>query len=240
MQVKQIKQIIENYIKDSIPAVPMLGKVVKVYETTGKANFNNCIYSADVQILLLDEEGNFVDSEVIIPDVPILSIGTGNNRGIFFLPAVGSIVKVSFLYGSWAYPVIDGILPYFSSIPEHKKDDMNLYVSNSYNHHSQQININTEQKSENIKNLWNVKALGVKKEVQTNFDYTGEFILKGNLTVLGNISSTGTLTATAGLKTNPSGMKMKVDEFLQTYNTHTHSGDSGGTTSTPNQQITGG
>ena len=235
MQVKQIKQMIENYIKYSIPAVHVLGKVVKVYETAGKANFNNCIYSADVQVLMLDEEGNFVDSEVIIPDVPILSIGVGNNRGIFFLPAVGSIVKISFLYGSWAYPVIDGILPYFSTIPEHKKDDLNVYVPNNYNHSSKQIDIKTEQKIENIKNLWNVKALGVKKEVQTNFDYTGEFILKGNLTVLGNISSTGTLTAAAGLKTNPAGMKIKVDEFLTVYNSHTHTGDSGGTTSQPNQ-----
>ena len=60
--------------------------------------------------------------------MPILSIGVGNNRGIFFLPAVNSIVKVSFLYGSLDYPVIDGVLPYFSAIPEHNKDDLNIYV----------------------------------------------------------------------------------------------------------------
>ncbi|NPA54178.1 MAG: hypothetical protein GXO21_05860 [Aquificae bacterium] len=127
-QTKQIKQIIESFIIDYLPTPPMLGKIVRVYEAGGKATFLNCLYSADVELLLLNEEGNFKDSELIIPDVPILSIGIGNNKGIYFLPAIGSIVKVSFLYGNLSYPVIDGVLPYFSDIPPHSKDDLNVYV----------------------------------------------------------------------------------------------------------------
>lgn len=227
-QIKELKQALENYVKDSLPAVPLLAKVVKVYEIGSKASFDNCIYSADVQVLMLDEEGNFTDSELIIPDVPILSIGVGNNRGLFFLPAVGSIVKVSFLYGSWAYPVIDGVLPYFSTILEHKKDDLKVSVPN-------EINLQANQKTENIKNLWQVSAGSIKKQVKTNFNYTGEFILNGNLTVIGNISSTGSLTAQGGLLTNPAGLKLMVDNMITTFNTHTHTGDSGGTTSQPNQ-----
>ena len=214
MQVKQIKQIIENYIKDSIPAVPVLGKVVKVYETDGKANFNNCIYSADVQVLMLDEEGNFIDSEVIIPDVPILSIGIGNNRGIFFLPAVGSIVKVSFLYGSWAYPVIDGVLPYFSSIPEHKKDDLNVYVPNN--------------KNEEIKNLW--KGNYGKVELKSSqYNLTGNTIINGNLQVNGNIIASGQIADLSGNKGN-------LSDLRNTFNTHTHK-HGNDTTTPPNQTV---
>ncbi|RUM59772.1 MAG: hypothetical protein DSY59_04005 [Persephonella sp.] len=127
-QTKEIKEFLERYINEKLPAIAVLGKIVKVYEKSGKAHFLNCVYSADVELLELDEEGNFKDSGLPIPDVPILSIGIGNNRGIFFLPAVNSIVKVSFLYGSLDYPVIDGVLPYFSAIPEHNKDDLTVEV----------------------------------------------------------------------------------------------------------------
>lgn len=74
----------------------------------------------------------------------------------------------------------------------------------------------------------------------TSWQIEGNITLQGNLLVFGNISSTGSLTAQGGLMTNPAGLKMMVDETITTFNTHTHTGDSGGTTSQPNQQIIGG
>ncbi|MEO2069432.1 MAG: hypothetical protein ABGX27_08005 [Desulfurobacteriaceae bacterium] len=218
-----------------IPVPPVLGKVEKVYEVSGKADFLNCIFSADVRLIELTEGGNFKDSDLVIPDVPILSLGIGNNRGIFFLPEKGSIVKVSFLYGCLTYPVIDGILPYRKSIPQHNKDDLVIAVPND------EVEEVGNNKTEEIKNLWQVSANTIKKEAKTVFSYTGEFVLDGNLTVNGNITATGTIltsstcTALGGLLTTDGGANLKVDEFLTIYNSHNHTGDSGGSTSTPNQ-----
>jgi len=232
-QIEEIKSLIEKAVP--IPIPPVLGKVEKVYELSGKSDFLNCIYSADVRLIELAEGGDFKDSDLVIPDVPILGIGLGNNRGIFFLPEKGAIVKVSFLYGCLSYPVIDGILPYRKSIPQHNKDNLVINVPND------EIKEIGNNKTENIKKLWQVSADTIKKEAKTVFDYTGEFILNGNLTVNGNITATGavltssTCTALGGLLTADGGLNLKVDEFLTIYNSHTHIGDSGGSTSVPNQ-----
>ncbi|WP_457640461.1 hypothetical protein [Persephonella sp.] len=231
-QIEEIKSLIEKTV--SIPTPPVLGKVEKVYEVAGKSDFLNCLYSADVRLIELTEGGDFKDSDLVIPDVPILGMGFGNNRGIFFLPEKGAIVKVSFLYGCLSYPVIDGILPYRKSIPKHGKDNLQINVPND------EIKDIGNNKTENIKNLWQVSADTIKKEAKSLFNYTGEFILNGNLTVNGNISTTGTVLAQSGLQTMAGGKKMMVDEMMDTFNSHTHTGDSGGTTSSPNQQVIGG
>ena len=201
MQTNEIRQIIQNYIKDQLPMPPVLSKVIKLYETSGKATFNSCIYSADVQVIILDNEGNFKDSDLIIPDVPILSIGIGNNQGIYFLPAIGSIVKISFLYGSLAYPVIDGVLPYFSQIPQHNEKDLNIYVANN--------------KNENIKNLWNGNYNKVQLKADAGFTLTGNFTLNGNLQVNGNITATQQIA-------DLSGKKGTLSQLRDVFNTHTH------------------
>lgn len=141
---------------------------------------------------------------------------------------------MSFLYGCLSYPVIDGILPYRKSIPQHGKDNLQINVPNN------EIKDIGNNKTENIKNLWQVSADTIKKEAKSLFNYTGEFILNGNLTVNGNISATGTVLAQSGLQTMAGGKKMMVDEMMDTFNSHTHTGDSGGTTSSPNQQVIGG
>ncbi len=231
MQTKEIKKIVENLIKDSLPMPPVLGKVVKVYEATGKATFMNCLYSADVQVLILDEEGNFKDSELIIPDVPILSIGIGNQRGIYFLPAINSIVKVSFLYGSPAYPVIDGILPYFSDIPAHGRDDLNVYVPNNKNEEIKNTyNHKSSQKVENIKGLWQGSYNKVELQAPSGFFLTGNLTLNGNLMVNGNITASGQMADLSGTRGSLSALR-------DTFNSHTHKDSRDGTTSPPNQTI---
>jgi len=177
---RELIEKLRNLLKDQIPAPPVLGKVVKVYQKGGKAHFLNCLYSADVELLELDEFGNFRDSGVVIPDVPILTFGVGNNEGLFFLPEAGSLVKVSFLYGSCAFPVIDGVLPYGKEIPEHPPRKMLIYADEVY--------------------------------------------VKGNLRVSGEIW-------------DYEGEKGSLNDLRQTYNSHTHTGDSGGTTSEPKQKV---
>ena len=69
------------------------------------------------------------------------------------------------------------------------------------------------------------------------FIINGDVLLQGNLFVSGNISSIGQTTAQGGLKTLPGGQAIFVDDLLNKYNTHTHTDSSGGTTSTPDQQL---
>lgn len=80
-QIEEIKSLIEKTV--SIPTPPVLGKVEKVYEVAGKSDFLNCLYSADVRLIELTDGGDFKDSDLVIPDVPILGIGFGNNREYF-------------------------------------------------------------------------------------------------------------------------------------------------------------
>ncbi len=221
-QIEEIKSLIEKTV--SIPVPPVLGKVEKVYEVAGKSDFLNCIYSADVRLIELTEGGGFKDSDLVIPDVPILGIGFGNNRGIFFLPEKGAIVKVSFLYGCLSYPVIDGILPYRKSIPQHGKDNLQINVPKD------EIKQVGNNKTENVSNLWSGSYKKVELNASSGFFLTGDVQITGNLLTTGNITSNGQIADLGGTKGT-------LSQLRDTYNSHTHPGDSGGTTGTPNQTI---
>ena len=221
-QIEEIKSLIEKTV--SIPAPPILGKVEKVYEVAGKSDFLNCLYSADVRLIELTEGGDFKDSDLVIPDVPILGIGFGNNRGIFFLPEKGAIVKVSFLYGCLSYPVIDGILPYRKSIPQHGKDNLQINVPKD------EIKQVGNNKTENVSNLWSGSYKKVELNASSGFFLTGDVQITGNLLTTGNITSNGQIADLGGTRGT-------LSQLRDTYNSHTHPGDSGGTTGTPNQTI---
>lgn len=221
-QIEEIKSLIEKTV--SIPTPPVLGKVEKVYEVAGKSDFLNCLYSADVRLIELTEGGDFKDSDLVIPDVPILGIGFGNNRGIFFLPEKGAIVKVSFLYGCLSYPIIDGILPYRKSIPQHGKDNLQINVPKD------EIKQVGNNKTENVSNMWSGSYKKVELNASSGFFLTGDVKITGNLLTTGNITSNGQIADLGGAKGT-------LSQLRDTYNSHTHPGDSGGTTGTPNQTI---
>jgi len=202
---RELIEKLRNLLKDQIPAPPVLGKVVKVYQKGGKAHFLNCLYSADVELLELDEFGNFRDSGVVIPDVPILTFGVGNNEGIFFLPEAGSLVKVSFLYGSYSFPVIDGVLPYGKEILEHPAHHLVLKAQK-------------------------VKGSANETEWNSQTTHNGDVVINGNLIVNGNITASQEVYDLGGSKGS-------LSQLRDTYNTHTHTGDSGGTTSEPKQKV---
>ncbi len=221
MREETLVKKLKEFFSQMLPPPSVLGKVVRVYESEGKAHFLNSVYSADVELLELDESGNFKDSGVIVPDVPILSTGVGNQRGIFFLPERGSMVKVSFLYGSWDYPVIDGVLPYGKEIPQRKEKE---------------AVIKAPEIREECEKLY-LKANSSSNLDTPIFTITGDVIVQGNLFVSGNISSVGQTTAQGGLKTSPEGQTIFVDELITKYNTHTHTDSRGSSTSVPDKQL---
>jgi len=206
MLEREVLTKLKEFLKGFVPPPPVLGKVVKTYTQRGKAHFLNSLYSVDVLLLELSEDtGAFKETDIVIPDVPILTLGVGNNQGIFFLPEVGSIVKVSFLYGSYAFPIVDGILPYGKEVLEHP------------DHHL-------------VLKALKVKGTAVSTEWNSQTTHNGNVVINGDLYVSGNIVA-GKDIADWG------GTKGTVATLRATYNSHTHPGDSGGTTGAPNQTV---
>jgi len=173
MREETLVKKLEELFSQMLPPPSVLGKVVKIYESGGRAHFLNCVYSADVELLELDESGNFKDSGLVVPDVPIISAGVGNQRGIFFLPEIGSIVKVSFLYGSWDYPVIDGVLPYGKEILAHPSGELVVKADK-------------------------VKASAGQTEWSSQTTHNGNLTVNGNLIVNGNIVASGEIADLGG------------------------------------------
>ncbi len=206
MLEKELVEKLREFLKGFIPPPPVMGKVVRVYTGSGKSHFLNSLYSADVLLLELEEQtGAFKESELIIPDVPILTIGIGNSEGVFFLPEVGSIVKVSFLYGSYAFPVVDGVLPYLKEVLEHPAHHLVLKAQK-------------------------MKATAGETEWNSQTTHNGNVVINGNLFVSGNIIAGKDIA-------DWDGTKGTVATLRTVYNSHTHPGDSGGTTGEPNQKV---
>jgi len=89
---------------------PIKGRVNKVYTAAGQ-------YHCDVAPLRNNEEtwttltpDGSEKAAQVIKEVAIDSITNGPSRGIFALPAVGSIVRISFYDGDPNYPFVDAVL----------------------------------------------------------------------------------------------------------------------------------
>lgn len=96
---------------------PIKARVVKVYEAAGKIDDFNKRYSVDVQPLKPD--GSIDEKHPVIPDVEIPVIWSGQNRGVFCTPVIGSIVRIGFYYNDPAFPFIDAVLGDGFAVPEH-------------------------------------------------------------------------------------------------------------------------
>lgn len=91
--------------------LPIRAKVVAVLPVAaGGSSREHYGYSAAVQPLRPD--GSEDTGRPIIPDVPLPKIWGGpGGRGIYALPAVGSIVRLAFDYGDPTLPHIAAVLP---------------------------------------------------------------------------------------------------------------------------------
>ncbi|MGI6542976.1 MAG: hypothetical protein ACOX44_07945 [Limnochordia bacterium] len=115
-------QTIRRLVKEAFPEflgfhVPIRARVVGVHEAGGPIEDERRRYSVDVQPLLPD--GSVNENAPVIPDVEIPTIWAGPNRGVFALPAPGSIVRVAWDYGDPAHPYVQAVLGYGFDAPEH-------------------------------------------------------------------------------------------------------------------------
>lgn len=73
-------------------------------------------YSVDLEPLTPD--GRPDPRRPVLRDVPLDVPWAGPGRGVFALPAVGSVVRVAYYDGDPAYPYVDGILPEGQAVPQ--------------------------------------------------------------------------------------------------------------------------
>lgn len=131
--IKELKEIFKAIILEIFPELQgyhylIKGKVVKVYESAGKSNELNNVYSCDVQPLKKD--GSVDEDSPVIPDVEIPIFWGGPQRGIYALPEVGTIVRVGFYYHDAAQPFIDAVLGNGYEMPEHPLGSLVIQQTN--------------------------------------------------------------------------------------------------------------
>ena len=149
---------------------------------------------------------------VITDFLPVL-VPMSYKDKVYSLPKVGDTVLCVFL----PYGIEDGfVLGSFYTLSDNKPaNDENLHIVEfedgtriEYDKATHKLNVNIPQGEAYI----------------TVLNGSGNVYINGNLIVSGQIYDLGTA-------------KGSLDDFRSVYNSHTHTGDSGGTTSTPNQQI---
>lgn len=106
-------------------AFPIKGRVLRVYGSEGA-------YLCDVQPLRCNEETREASSQngsrqvgQPIRQVPILTVGGGASRGLYALPAIGAVVRVSFFEGDYNWPAVDAVLAPAS--PSVSGEDIAIY-----------------------------------------------------------------------------------------------------------------
>lgn len=122
MNFADLKKSLKNLILQLFPELagthlPIKARVLAVHGDAGTVDVGSGPrrYSVDVQPLRPD--GEIDPTRDILLDVPMDVLWAGPERGVFGLPAVGSIVRVAFWDGNASYPYVDGITPEGFSVP---------------------------------------------------------------------------------------------------------------------------
>ena len=123
----EIKKIVSKFFPELSGGyhLPHFATVVAVSEGIQSAQLNdesNPVYAVDVKILDINNNPD--------PDFPIFTMlplpipAAGNHRGLFGLPAVGSIVEVAFAKGSPSHPFIRSVLSHNVIVPALEGDEI--------------------------------------------------------------------------------------------------------------------
>lgn len=90
--------------------LPHKARVVKVHSLAGVAGPpGETRYSVDVEPLTPDGQPDPTRPE-LIKDVPLDVPWMGPGRGVYALPAPGTIVRIAYYNGNPAYPYVDGVV----------------------------------------------------------------------------------------------------------------------------------
>lgn len=117
MNIEALKAALLNLIRVSFPELrdgthlPLKARVLALHGEAGSVTLSGPRrYSVDVQPLHPD--GDVDDTRAPIRDVPLEMGWPGPDaRGIYHLPAVGSVVRVAYYGGQAAWPYVEGVVP---------------------------------------------------------------------------------------------------------------------------------
>lgn len=124
MKQEDLSNVFRNLMKALFPELgsgthlPHKARVLDVHGTAGSVAADGTgerRYSLDVEPLTPDGEADY--SRPVLHDVPLEVMWTGPDRGVFGLPAPGSVVRVCYYGGSAAHPYIDGVVPDGWTVP---------------------------------------------------------------------------------------------------------------------------
>lgn len=141
MNQDEILKALTNIVRRAFPELgegthlPHKARVVALHGEPGTVRADGLgtrRYSVDVEPLTPDGEPD--DSRPHLLDVPLEVAWTGDGRGVFGLPAVGSVVRVCYYGGSAAHPYIDGIVPDGHRVPAVADGEYLI-------HHSDQVQV---------------------------------------------------------------------------------------------------
>ncbi len=113
--------------------LPQWGKITQVHavEKTETSTQLEPLYCVDIK--LLDSTGREKDIFPTYEKIPLPATGTGNQRGIYAYPNVGSLVELGFILGEQDKPFIKTILIQENTIPQLGADDV-LIAQNGSNY----------------------------------------------------------------------------------------------------------
>lgn len=119
MATDSLNQALERIARrDTSPyATARRARVVGLNQSAGLVDALNARYSVDVQ--LLNGDGSVDENWPQIRDVALPVIWAGNQRGIFALPQLGSVVRMGFYEADPSQPYIDAVLADGHTIPPH-------------------------------------------------------------------------------------------------------------------------
>lgn len=106
----------------------MRARVVRGAPTEGgKPDLLTRRYVVDVQPLRPD--GGDDAEWPVLSDVEVPVLWAGPHRGVFGLPALGSIVRIGFYYDDPSQPYVDGVLAYGFDVPAVAVDELTIAVN---------------------------------------------------------------------------------------------------------------
>ena len=125
-----LKKLVAEYSGAGARVPALRARVVKASNADGgKAGLLHPRYSVDVQPLLRDGEDD--SAWPVLPAVELPVLWGGSGRGVFALPAVGTIVRLGSYYNDPSQPYVDAVLAYGGQVPAHEQGEMLIAQSDS-------------------------------------------------------------------------------------------------------------
>ena len=164
--------------------------------------------------------------EILSKELPILTPFTQNNKAYFPLAENQKVIVLFLPTGENTDGFIIGTL-FDKDNPPPVKDRNKFHIK-----FEDGTTIEYDKNTHKLKAVVNgdIEITANNTNITTVTTHNGDVVVNGGLIVKGNITASGQISDLGGAKGS-------LSELRDIYNSHTHPGDSGGDTGTPNQTV---